>query len=626
MLCVALTIAAAIAAARPIQGPAPTDRAALADAANRLTYLDGAGPYDVSRRFPKLSTPQWVGEEGVDAVVVLAIDDLRDNVPKYEGYLRPILERLKAIEGRAPLSIMTNRVDPESPQVADWIAEGVSIETHTLEHPCPLLQKGDFAAAEANYHGAVDLMHGIEGNTPVAFRMPCCDSMNSPSPRFYAQLFNGRSEKENFLTIDSSVCVVLTPEDRDLPRGLVVDPDGSPRFPKYVPEGGFVNTIEDYPYPYLIGGLCWEFPCMVPSDWEAQNLHEPNNPKTIEDWQRALDAVVIKQGVFAMVFHPHGWIKAEQVVEFIDYASRTYGGRVRFLNFGEAQRRIDSAMLGGQAVRDRFGRDNGVRLIDLDDDGYLDVLLGDGGPRLTKLWRPAGRRWEIGPMPSPLILHEGAERPPAVRFGILEPGGPPAMIGGDNVLMHCWTFENGRWGLRDDLIRDLPADVDGLRFRDLDGDGRSEAIIANRDRVVRGTNGVFAWSPESKSWRKFRIDLPPNAYTSGLHRFDSGLRFLDLDGDGIANDLVFSNDEHFGAYRFESIRDGWVELRAGVAGDPGALRPIVREFGASNGFFAKNRALYWQNEDTAALPGQVDTLPFDALLNAPNAEPAPASP
>ncbi len=48
-----------------------------------------------------LTTPQWIGEEGVDAVVVLAIDDMRDPV-RYEQYLRPILTRLKQIDGRAP--------------------------------------------------------------------------------------------------------------------------------------------------------------------------------------------------------------------------------------------------------------------------------------------------------------------------------------------------------------------------------------------------------------------------------------------------------------------------------------------------------------------------------------------
>lgn len=73
-----------------------------------------ADPYYVGRDFPKLTTPQWVGEDGVDAVVVLAVDDMRDNIPKYEAFLRPILDRMKAIDGRAPVSIMTCVVDPDA--------------------------------------------------------------------------------------------------------------------------------------------------------------------------------------------------------------------------------------------------------------------------------------------------------------------------------------------------------------------------------------------------------------------------------------------------------------------------------------------------------------------------------
>ena len=42
---------------------------ALAADGNRLAYLDGSDPFYVSRSFPKLITPQWVGEDGVEAVV-----------------------------------------------------------------------------------------------------------------------------------------------------------------------------------------------------------------------------------------------------------------------------------------------------------------------------------------------------------------------------------------------------------------------------------------------------------------------------------------------------------------------------------------------------------------------------
>ena len=77
---------------------APTD---AVTAANRLTYLDDNDPFYVGLDFPKLTTPQWVGEAGVEGVVILAIDDMREP-QRYETFLRPILERLKQIDGRAP--------------------------------------------------------------------------------------------------------------------------------------------------------------------------------------------------------------------------------------------------------------------------------------------------------------------------------------------------------------------------------------------------------------------------------------------------------------------------------------------------------------------------------------------
>jgi len=82
-------------------------RARVGGDGNRLTYLDESDPYYVGRNFARLVTPQWMGEEGVEAVVVLGIDDLRDTTPqplsvgKYEAFLRPILNRLKQIDGGA---------------------------------------------------------------------------------------------------------------------------------------------------------------------------------------------------------------------------------------------------------------------------------------------------------------------------------------------------------------------------------------------------------------------------------------------------------------------------------------------------------------------------------------------
>ena len=270
--------------------------------------------------------------------MVLAIDDMRDNTePLREVPPARFVNRLKAIDGRAPVSIMTCKVNPLDPQLDAWLKEGLAIDVHTLSHPCPLLQKNDFDKAAKDVHGCIDLLNKITGNRPVAFRMPCCDSLNTPSPRFFAEIFNKTSTDGHYLTIDTSVFQLLTPADPALPRDLVLDPDGRERFRKYIPFPSFVNTIENYPYPYVIGRLCWEFPCIVPSDWEANNLHKPNNPKTVEDLKAALDAIVLKQGVMNLVFHPHGWIQSEQLVELIDHAVKKHGKKVKFLNFREAQ-------------------------------------------------------------------------------------------------------------------------------------------------------------------------------------------------------------------------------------------------------------------------------------------------
>src|SRR5882724_1507917 len=361
---------------------------------NRLAYLDGPlDPYYPHRDFPKLITPQWVGEEGVECVVTLAIDDMRESA-KYEAFLRPILNRLKAIDGRAAVSIMSCRVDPTDPQLQAWLKEGLSIEVHTYDHPCPCLQDGGLTKAKETYDKCVDLMNQIPGNKPVAFRMPCCDSKNTPSPRFWAEVFNKTTANGNFLQIDSSVFNIITNKDKDLPKEITELPDGTERFRRYLPFPNFVNTIEDYPYPYVIGGMCWEFPCVTPSDWSAQFVQKPNNPDTVRDWKLALDACVLKQGTFNLVFHPHGWIKPEQIIELIDYAVTKHGKRVKFLTFKECAERLSRNVLAGVSLRDRNGSRIQIEFLDLNSDGFSDVLLPASERMvLSRTWQSQNRVW-----------------------------------------------------------------------------------------------------------------------------------------------------------------------------------------------------------------------------------------
>src|SRR5689334_5257699 len=206
---------------------------------SRLTYLDENDPFYVGVKFPKLTTPQWVGEEGVECVVVLGIDDMGADHSPYERVLRPVLERLKQIDGRAPVSIFCNNIKPGEPHLQQWLKEGLHFEVHTWSHPCPILAKTNFQSSFTNFHGCVELLNMVPGNQPTAFRTPCCDSINSPSPRLYAEIFNRTNSRGQFLVADSSVMQSFTTNDPALPKELVVDADGRPKFGKYLPFPSF---------------------------------------------------------------------------------------------------------------------------------------------------------------------------------------------------------------------------------------------------------------------------------------------------------------------------------------------------------------------------------------------------
>lgn len=581
---------------------------------NRLTYLDEfCDPYYVGGEFPKLTTPQWVGDEKVEAVIVLSIDDMR-GFGKWETYLRPIIDRLKKIDGRAPVSIMTNRIDPKERHLQTWLKEGLSIEVHTIDHPCPCLQGGDFNKASKTYHDCVDLMAEIPANKPVAFRMPCCDSMNTPSPRFFSEVFNRKSKVGNFLRIDSSVFNVATPADKSLPREWLVDEKGDSRFRRYLPFPSFVNTIENYPYPYVIGRKCWQFPCVVPSDWEAQHVQKPNNPATVADMKLALDITVAKKGVFTFVFHPHGWIRNDQVVEFIDYAAKKYGDRVKFLNFQECADRLQTNLLAKQPLRNAAGDDNGVRILDLNADGFLDVVIGNEHTKTTRVWSPEENKWQESAFPT-IIAAKGIDR--GVRFGQLSKSKNASFIVKNEKTVGVWHFTDKGWKPDDRMLAGLKildrevitsrGGVDqGARLRDLNGDGISELIAGGPL-----WQAIFQWNETETRWQSLPFALPANTFITDARGNDAGLRFVDINGDH-QDDVIFSNGELWAAHLFVDVKTGWSKGVTSKRPDDSFIPPIVRGV-TNNGAWIHSRKMWVQNEDTARLPDKVDRMSLAEL-------------
>jgi len=563
---------------------------------NRLAYLDGPlDPYYPHRDFPKLITPQWVGEDGVDCVVTLAIDDMRDSA-KYEAYLRPILDRLKQIDGRAPVSIMSCRADPADPQLQKWLQEGLSIEVHTYDHPCPLLQDGGLTKAKETYDKCVDLLNQIPNNKPVAFRMPCCDSKNTPSPRFWAEIFNKTTEKGNFLQIDSSVFNIITSKDQALPKEITELPSGEERFRRYVPFANFVNTIEDYPYPYIIGGMCWEFPCVTPSDWSAQFVQKPNNPDTVRDWKLALDACVLKQGTFNLVFHPHGWIKPEQIVELIDHAVAKHGQKVKFLTFRECAERLNKTFPA--TLRDERGGETGLRLIDLGNDGVMDAEHKTRMTTTELSWIQTARNWEA--------RDRGGEAMPSdfkLRFRFRRD------IDNDGNV---------------ETIRILTDGTCELYTHTYDWKALRESLTQSRWNLPEGISKHLSWirtnvTPSSQSYPELNVSQ------RDLFRdpIPTTFRLIDINSDGKL-DLLFSNHERYCLYLFKNMQEGWAtkvfditrgqDDAAAKETKISVIPPFVRADGTNNGAWFHSGALWLMNEDTWRLPDGVFKLTFADML------------
>lgn len=598
--------------------------------ANRLTYLDAScDPFYPNHDFARLTTPQWVGEAGVDAVIVLSIDDMR-STPEFEAFLRPVLNRLKEIDGRAPVSVMANDVDPADPQISRWFAEGVSLETHTSDHPCPLLQNGDFDAAKRTYDRCVDHFFEVPNGRPVCFRVPCMDGINSPSPRVFAEIMRGTTPRGRFLTMSSSVAHVFTPDDPVLPRDLVTDRAGEARFPPYIPQL-HQTRIENYPYPYVVGGAIWELPFTVPDDYEANLVHGPAAEQSLSDMKAALDLAVFKRGVYVLAFHPGAWMTNGQLVDLIDHAVRRHRGRIRFMTFPEIQERLDRNLLAGEPLRAKNGQANGVRLVDLNGDGHLDVIIGNERVRRTRIWDPAARRWVDTDFPTALSVADAAgnRRDTGVRFGMLNRGGDLevcAMVRNGDVS-GMWRFDGARWIAVENGLSGLELDgeaimtseggVDGgVRMRDVDRDGECEIVVSRP-----GLSAVFDRDPSGAGWERAGYGLPDGVSVVTADGGDNGVRFVDVNRDGF-DDVIQSNAVRYSLHLFVpefflGFQPGWSrEVVSGLRGQMPEIPMIVRG-GAhpDNGAWFARGSMWVQNEFTDGYPGLVRSLSFEELAD-----------
>src|SRR5206468_189665 len=104
-------------------------------------------------------------------------------------------------------------------------------------------------------------------------------------------------------------------------------------------------------------------------------------------------------------------------------------------------------LLLGHPLRAANGQDNGARLLDLNNDGYLDVVLADEHSAQTRVWNPQENRWTTTGFPTPLVAADqaGNRQETGVRFGIIRAAGQVTALVRNESLANAWTFKGAEW-------------------------------------------------------------------------------------------------------------------------------------------------------------------------------------
>ena len=194
------------------------------------------------------------------------------------------------------------------------------------------------------------------------------------------------------------------------------------------------------------------------------------------------------------------------------------------------------------------GIDLGLRLADLNNDGLIDLIQGREGTE-KKAWLNNKNGWSqtglfILPSGSDTIFVDSTGTDKGLRIEDINGDGFPDLIQGWGGVKHAW-LNNGTGFGADDIFWAPPADFadatgadEGTQFVDFNGDGKVDILQSKENGDVKKAyfNTGRGWKNASSSW------LPPVYFSKNdAGSSDYGARLADVNGDGLIDILQAHN-------------------------------------------------------------------------------------